>query len=311
MIGEIRLALRLLWVTGPLPLILGIVAALAALNVFSGVNAAYQSQAQFDRTVDAYAQAGDDLGAALREPAGVSESGGSMMVENTARFDYDQLAAALQSLLPFNAVDEALKFQALLVFPAALFVLALWLSTAPRRYGFEKVILVRAGVATTTASRQVTVAVAALLMSAIAVVVDLLGRTVAWAVVSRDIDFAAFPPLEELPEHNPLAQAAVVLAVALFFGWAGLAVGAATGVFIVPTIVFLAWDYVLPILVPHDPRNWFTVLAHGAFDFTSTFALRPALPVDTPIVIAAVAGIIVVLGAAVYPLAGLRNPRAQ
>jgi hypothetical protein len=87
-------------------------------------------------------------------------------------------------------------------------------------------------------------------------------------------------------------------------------VGATVGVFAAPAVLFLIWDLVIPFLGPNDPRNWFVVLGHGAFNYSSGFQLAPAIPLAVPLALtAALAGAVVLLGLG-YLGIRIRNPLA-
>src|ERR1700733_13672562 len=124
------------------------------------------------------------------------------------------------------------------------------MSTVQRRYHLEKVTLVRAGTVRTVAGRQVALLVAAAAIVVVTLAVDAIARAIATAVVSAQLPVDAYPPLSASPLQNVVAQLAVVVLIALFFGGAGIAIGAASGVFAVPAILFLIWDLVVPFLGP-------------------------------------------------------------
>jgi hypothetical protein len=184
-----------------------------------------------------------------------------------------------------------------------------------RRYGLEKVTLTRSGTARAVSSRQLALLVAAALTTAVVLVVEVVGRAIAYAAVSSGIPFAEYPPLappsvQSGLAQNGLEQWGIALLVVAFFGGAGIAIGSIVGVFAVPAIVFLVWDLVVPFLGAGDPRNWFVVLGHGAFDYSSGFQLAPSLPLAVPIALGAPLVGAVVFLALGYGGIRIRNPLA-
>lgn len=310
MIREARVELRLLWRSFVLPAVLVITALLAVGNVVNSAQAVRADYSLLQHTRAEYAHNGMDFAADLRRPAKVTSNGDEQTVTNLARYDYDTFATAVVAISPASSVQETLKYFGFLVFPVLFFLVGLWIATSQRRYRIEKVTLVRAGAAITVAARQLAMLIACATIVAVTLLVDVATRGIAQAVLAADLPLGTFPPLTPPPASDPVAQWGVILLVALFFGGGGVAAGAAAGVFALPAIVFLAWDLVVPIVAQHDPRNWFAVLGHAVFRYSSTFELAQPVPLAVPIAALAAgvgAAVVVALG---YLGIRLRNPRA-
>jgi hypothetical protein len=309
-LAQVRVELRLLWRGLVLPICLVIFALLAVANVANTANSVRADYALVQHTRAEYAANGMDFAGDLKKPAKVTTRGGEQSISNLARYDYDTMADAVVALSPASTVPETMKYFGFLLFPFAFFLIGLWLSTGQRRYHLEKVALVRAGTARTVAARQLTVVLVAAIVVASLVVVDVIARAVATSILSGQLPLAAFTPLSPEPRQSVLVQWGVILLVVLFFGGAGIAVGTIAGVFAVPAIVFLIWDYVVPFLGQHDPRNWFDVLGHSVFSYASAFQLSPAIPLEGPIaLVCALAGTLLLLGLG-YVGIRIRNPLA-
>jgi hypothetical protein len=314
-VREARSALRLLWRSSVLPAMLILTFAIAIANVATAAQAVQADYTQLQNTKSEYARNGMDYRADLRKPAGVAESGQPGGVEqrsvaNLARFDYDTLASAIVALSPARSINETLGYLGFILFPVLFFLSGLWISTAPRRARIEKAILVRAGLPRTIAARQVAILAAGVAIITLAVGTDLLARTIARAIVSSTVPIAGFRPLSVLPTQNLAGQCAAALLVLLFFGAAGIAVGAVAGSFAGPALLFLVWDLVVPILVAGDPRNWFLLLGHQVFRYSDTFQLAEPIPIPVPLAIGAAVGATAVLIGVGYLGIRIRNPRA-
>jgi hypothetical protein len=308
--AQVRVELRLLWRGFVLPVCLVILALLAIANVANAANAVRADYALVQHTRAEYAANGMDFTGDLKKPAGVTTSGGEQSISNLARYDYDTMADAVLAISPASFVSETLKYFGPLLFPFAFFLIGLWLATGQRRYHLEKVALVRVGTTKVVAARQLTLVVVSVIAVATLLIVDVIARAVATAILSAQLPLAAFTPLSSPPTQNALVQWAFILLVVLFFGGAGLAIGAMAGVFAVPAIVFLIWDYVVPFLGANDPRNWFDVLGHSAFRYGSGFQLSPAIPIDGELALAfAIIGTVLLLGLG-YLGIRIRNPLA-
>jgi hypothetical protein len=309
-LAQTRVELRLLWRGLVLPIAVALFAMLAVANVVNTAGSVRSDYSLVQHTRAEYAANGMDFLGDLRKPAGVSTRGGEQTITNLARYDYDTLAAAVVALSPMSTVEESLKYFGLLLFPFAFFLIGLWLATGQRRYHLEKVTLVRAGPMATVVARQLALLGAAAVLVAVVLVVDVISRAVATMVASGELPLSAFRPLSPPPEHSELVQWGLIVLVVAFFGGAGLAIGALSGAFAIPAILFLIWDYVLPFLGAHDPRNWFDVIGHAVFSSASPFQLAPAIPLAEPLAVgAAVVGAVLLLGLG-YVGIRIRNPLA-
>jgi hypothetical protein len=310
MIRETAFELRIMWRSFVLPLMLVLVAVLAVANAMNAADSVRSDYVQVEHTRTEYAANGMDFMADLKRSPDVTTEGGDQSIGNLARYDYDVAANAIVAISPTSAVDEALKYFGFLIYPLLFFLLGLWSATSQRRYRLEKVTLVRAGSARTTAARQLALLAAAAIIIGITLIADVVTRSIEYSILAGQIPFDVFRPLTAAPVANPAAQWGVILLVALFFGGGGIAAGAITGVFAIPALVFLAWDLVIPIVWVHDPRNWFAVLGHAVFTYSPSFQLAQPVPLALPIALAAGTASAVVLLALGYVGIRLRNPRA-
>ena len=311
LVAATRGELRLLWRGFVLPVVLIVCALFAVGNVINQTTAVRSDYALVQHTRAEYRANGMDFQADLAKPAKVVTQGDEQTISNLARYDYDTMASAIIALSPASTVSEVLKYFGFIFFPVLFFLLGLWMSTVQRRYHLEKVTLTRAGPFVTVGARQLALLVSAAVTVVVILIVDAVSRAVATGVMSSQLPFASYPPLSPAVAHRPLAEWGIALLVIAFFGAAGIAIGALAGVFAIPAILFLIWDLVVPFLGPNDPRNWFVLLGHSAFDFGSGFQLAPAIPVAAAIALLGTLGgtlVLVVLG---YLLIRVRNPLAS
>ena len=306
----VRLELRLLWRGLVLPICLAVCALFAIANVGNQVDAVHSDFALVQHTRAEYRANGMNFEADLRKPAQVVTKGNEQSVTNLARYDYDTMAASVIALSPASAVPESLKYFSFIFFPVIFFLLGLWMSTVQRRYSVEKSRLARSGSARVIAARQLTVLISAAGAVVTVLVVEVIGRAIAYGAVSASLPFADYPPLSPPPAQNGWAQWGIAFLVVAFFGSAGILVGAIAGVFAVPAVLFVIWDLVIPFLGPGDPRDWFVALGHAAFNYSSGFQLAPAVPIAVPIALAASLTGAVGLIALGYVGIRIRNPLA-
>jgi hypothetical protein len=309
-IAETRTELRLAWRSFVLPGVLILCALIAVLNVSNTSQLVRSDYSLLQHTRAEYAANHLNFAADLRKPVVVTTNGGQQSITNLARYDYDTMATAATAMSPASAEPESLKYFGFLIFPAIFFLLGLWMSTSQRRHHLEKATLVRAGTAKTLAARQLALVASAVAVIAVVELADVIARAIAQASLSAQIPLSVFAPLSPVPAQNPWAQWGVILLVVLFFGWGGIAFGAFAGVFAVPGLVFLVWDYVVPIFAVHDPRNWFAVLGHSVFRYDTGFQLTAPIPLGEPVALVAVLVTTVALGAIGYLGMRIRNPLA-
>jgi hypothetical protein len=306
----VRLEVRLLWRGLVLPICLAVCVLFAIANVGNQVDAVHSDFTLVQHTRAEYKANGMDFEADLRKPAHVVTKGDEQSVTNLARYDYDTVAASIVALSPAGTVPESLKYFTFIFFPVIFFLMGLWMSTVQRRYSLEKSRIARAGTARVIAARQLALLSAALVAVVTVLVVEVITRAIAFGIVSASLPFSDYPTLSPPPGQNGWGQWGVLVLVVAFFGGAGIVIGSTVGVFAVPAVLFLIWDLVIPFLGPNDPRNWFVVLGHHVFNYSSGFQLAPALPLAVPIAFAAsLAGAVALLGLG-YLGIRVRNPLA-
>ncbi len=310
MIGEIRTELRFAWRSLVLPALLVLAAVFALLNVVNTAQLVQNDYSLVQHTRAEYAENHKDFAADLRKPVVITDEAGGQTISNLARYDYDTMVAAKQAISPASTVTETLKYFGFLLFPAFFFLLGLWMSTSQRRHRVEKATFVRAGTVRTLAARQLALLVCAAVTVLVIEVIDVVARSIAQAQLASRIPFDVFVPLGTQPPQDPDAQWGVILLVVLFFGWGGITIGAFVGSFAIPGLVFLIWDFVVPILGAHDPRNWFIVLAHGVFRYDTGFQLAPSVPLALPIALVVAVVATVVISGVGYLGIRIRNPLA-
>jgi hypothetical protein len=306
----VRLELALVWRGWVLPICLIVCALFAIANVGNQVDAVHSDYVLVQHTRAEYSHNGMDFNADLRKPAHVVIKGNEQSVTNLARYDYDTMAASIIALSPTSTISESLKYFSFIFFPVIFFLVGLWMSTVQRRYSIEKNTLARFGTARVVAARQLTVLIAAVATIVAVLVVEAVARAIAFAIESGALPFSDYAPIGTPAPQNALAQWGIVLLVVAFFGGAGVVVGATVGVFAVPAVLFLIWDLVIPFLGPNDPRNWFVVLGHSAFNYSSGFQLAPAIPLAAPIALSASLAVAATLLALGYLGIRIRNPLA-
>jgi hypothetical protein len=314
--GELSTLLRFALRSFVIPALVLVCVLLSIGNVVGAAQSVRADYAQVEHTRAEYAANHLDFEAALRQPMKATTTGNEQVVGNLARYDFDAMAAAVASISPSKTVPESLKFFGFLVYPALFFLLGLWLATGQRRYKLDKVALVRAGPNRTALTRQFSLAAIAAATVAATLLTDVVARSIAQAALARAVPLSLFTssasgvPLPASDPGDPLAQWGVILLVTIFFGMGGLAIGTVSGVFGAPAIVFLVWDFVVPVVGVLDPRDWFEVLGHRVFDYSAQFELAAPIPLDPRLAIAAA-----VVGSAVFVALGyvgirIRNPRA-
>ena len=226
----------------------------------------------FSRSLDQAEQNGVTLEEALATPVGQTSEGGMNTVDNVLRFDYENAAAALNSLHPVAATVHALEFATFIVFPVLFAVYGIVTSTYDYRYqtwkvkvaahGWPRILISKAGsLVLAIGVAMVTVVVTGLALAAV------VGRFFAPEVP------AELAGVEINRVGALLPGVAVALASCVFFGLVGLALGTIFRSAIAPLIGFLVVNFIVPILSPFDPRNLLSALGHQAFTFEGPFQL--------------------------------------
>jgi hypothetical protein len=313
MINGIRSELRFAFRSFVIPIAIIVCALIAVGSAFISANAVESDYSQLQATRAQYEQRHASFEAALSKPDHVVSSGGVTSTDNPARFDYDTMVEDIAALSPANSIQESFKFLGFLVYPIVFFLVGLWLATGQRRYRLDKVTLVRMGGPRSMASKQIAMVLIAAMCVAVTLAAGVVTRSALYPQLASQLPLSSFHPLSPLPAQDPGQQWAVMLLVTVFFGGAGIAVGTIFGVFAIPAIVFIVYDFIVPVLGTHDPRNWLEVLGHAVFTYSMSavgFQLADPKPLALPIALGLTVTSAVILVALGYVGIRIRNPRA-
>ncbi|MGG5251951.1 ABC transporter permease, partial [Neobacillus sp. SM06] len=100
-------------------------------------------------------------------------------------------------------------------------------------------------------------------------------------LIKMDIPINEFK-IESLPkDHNVFVQYLLALLVCFIFATIGFYIGILFKGFIVPSLIFVIYDFIIPIMGKLDPRNLISILGHKVFNFQGRMKLFE--PIDLPI----------------------------
>jgi hypothetical protein len=250
---------------------------LIATIAFSGWNLFLQmkqTQDQYDlylRTEAEFKKDGIDIEEALRTPANVEmqQSSGSQVaqIDNVLRYDYDNLAYSLYLMNPNHVVSQTLEWMTFMFFPFIFAMFGIYLATYDRKFRTIKIRAVQTGWKTNLLSKQLSMYISSTLIVSISLLTSYIIGMILYQFVVQDIPANEFK-LEAIPEsHNIFLQYFLSLFICFIFSTLGFYLGTVLKGFMAPTLIFVVYNFIIPILGKFDIRNMLAVLGHKVFDF--------------------------------------------
>lgn len=306
---ELSAELRYQYYSGAM-LVVAVLMAVGATVAFTGsASSAQSAHESFVERVEMFEENGVSLGAALEAPMTITRDGNAETIDNPLKYDYLEVGKsfhAIDGVIPL--MGTALDLVTFIVIPLTFLALGANSATFDRRARTMKLRASRDAWPCITAAKLLSIALMAALAitsttlsaTAISIVVDDYVRQLTGAI---DYELSAPTPASPL-----IAKLLMTLLVAVFFGFAGYAVGAVTNSTSWPMVLAAAALFVLPFVSPWDPRNLLATLGVEVYDFWGQFRMRPPLVVELPAAVAALVGYLTAAVAVsmVLPRAGKR-----
>ena len=125
----------------------------------------------------------------------------------------------------------------------------------------------RLGVFKAMLSNQVSVVVFIVILALATVLTDLIARTIYGGILSAELPVSSYPDLSPIGATNWILAAPVLLLVWIFYGTLGYFFGTLLKGLAVAAIIFIAYNYVVPVLGALDPRSWVANLSRVFSDY--------------------------------------------
>jgi len=258
---------------------LGLLVAIQSVSFVGTYSSVTAQRDFFVQKVAEYHSHGEELSDALQRPVRVIDKGGGLQsIENPLKYDYIQLSNSVYALDGANLIGTTVDYAAFLLFPLLFVYLGLLLSTFDRQSRTTLLRLSRNRWSDVRLSKVVTVVVVAGATTVALFCIALLASLVTAPMVDDLRHGIGFPVVA--PESvSPLwLKGVFAFGCAVFFGLAGLGLGALTRNVTVPLVGVSIVTFAVPIMTRFDPRNALAVIGQSVLDFWGQFKAVPAAP---------------------------------
>jgi hypothetical protein len=311
-VGAVRTQVVLQWKSYVIAVLVALVLALTVANVANSFGAVHDNYRELLQTKAQYAANGMNFAADLAKPAKIVNVDGGQGTSNIARSDYDALSHSIDAMSPGQGPTEVLKYLGIFLFPAIFFLFGAQVASYGNKFRTEKLAVVRLGVFRSMLANQASVLVFILIVAIASVLSDVISRAIYGAVLSSQLPVGKYPDLSPFGVTNWLVAAPMLLLVWVFYGTLGYFFGTLFKGVAVPAIIFIAYNYVLPVFGVFDPRSWVANLARGFFDYsTGSFAIFQPQAISAGACLALLAGVTCIAWVGSLVIATRRNPLAR
>lgn len=260
-----------------------ILIAFSALTIFSVFNLYAQMSQTKDlystylNTVKHYETEGMDVQKALNSSPDIqvtTEEDGTIVTEvnNVILYDYNNVAHSIFIMKPDKIVTQTLEWMSFVFYPFIFTVYGIYMATYDLKYKTIKLRAVQDEWKDILLSKLLSSFLATIIMITASLVVSYLFGLVFYKMIDNSIPINEFKFVLQT-EHNVILQFLLSIFICLFFLMIGFYLGLIFKGFMVPTIIFVIYNFIVPVLGKYDIRNIISILGHKVFDFAGRFQL--------------------------------------
>jgi hypothetical protein len=300
-LGGIRTELRFAWWSRYFlwMVLAGVI--VGGLSVVTVNGAAVAASQEYQQIVREARGSGVDIDAELTAPLHVENNGDNVTIDNPVRYGYENARAALGMLQPSGYAANAAQVAGFLLAPLVAFGAGMVLALKDYRHRTIRLRAVRSRLGELELASSATAGILG-----IAAVVGAISAALVGGAVTGGSTVAMLAPgmFEPLPQTAGLgavgAWVGFAVVASVFFGACGVATGLVTRSLVAPMATFTAFQLMVPILGPWDPRAMILSVGNALAPLAGTLRLRPVAGTLAPgwnlAVLAGLAGVLLLLG---------------
>lgn len=264
------------------------------------------------RTEAEYKKDGIDIEKSLNSPVKIEEHIGgngdkSEVIENILRYDYENLAYSIYMIKPGQVLSTSLEWVSFIFFPIIFMIYGVYLATYDRKYKTLKMKSIQYNWKHFILSKQLSMYLSAFLMLTISILASYVAGRIFYTIISKEIPIEKFQSIKSPPDKNIFIQCIIVLFIVIIFSTIGFCLGVICKGILIPTLVFVVYNFSLPILGEYDIRNMIAVLGHKAFNFLGNFKLFSPSDMSTGIATLLLISFILLLTLITYSIFGRQS----
>ncbi|ANY65479.1 hypothetical protein BBD42_02610 [Paenibacillus sp. BIHB 4019] len=250
---------------------------LSTLNLFGLVSKAEGTYDVYVKTYNEFKDAGIDVEAMLKSPINrdIKQNGSDRLtkVDNPVRFQFEEAGAASQLLKGTNIITNTLEWLDFVFFPIIFTLLGIHFVSYDYKYKTYKLKVIKAKWNKLFAGKLFALFTCTFFIFIFTLIASyMIGLYFHSQVVNR-IPIEQFSSLPQIENNKFIIQLVFSLFICIFFSLIGFLMGILFKSFILPTIIFLVFNLLLPVLGKYDIRNMIAIISHEIFEFKGRFIL--------------------------------------
>lgn len=241
------------------------------------------------RTEAEYKKDGIDIEKALKSPMKIdenTESNGdkSEVIENILRYDYESLSYSIYAIKPNQILSTSLEWVSFIFLPMIFMIYGIYIATYDRKYKTLKIKSIQYNWKHLIISKQLSMYISGFIMLTISFLSSYIVGRIFYIMITKEIPVEQFQPAKIPSDKNIFIQCGMIFFIVIIFSTLGFCLGVLFKGILIPTLIFVLYNFAIPILGVYDIRNMIAVLGHQVFNFLGNFKLF--IPSDMPIGIA-------------------------
>ncbi|MFC0523446.1 ABC transporter permease subunit [Pontibacillus salicampi] len=256
-----------------------ILIALCIVNYHNKYNNAIQNYELFTQTKDNMEADGYDIEKELQKTPEIKKEGGTEVIENVLAYDYNNLVS---SLIPFqfkDALSNTFEWLSFVFFPIIFALYGLITATYDYHYKTIKMKAVTFSFKNIFIGKILAMSLYALLIIILLIIITYGTHYIYRTLLISQLPYNEFASSIPASNSHSLWIVMFALSVMLLFAIFGMSIGFIVKSALIPAIILLVFNFMIPILGVYDPRNLLANFGHQLFNFQGNFQLFSPKPV--------------------------------
>ncbi|MDI6604471.1 MAG: hypothetical protein QME35_04955 [Thermoanaerobacteraceae bacterium] len=258
----------------------------SVLNLYNQMTNVKNNYNLFLHTQTEEKKIGNNIEKELNSPVDIKKENGLEIINNPLKFDYDNVALSIYDLKkPDRIITNTLKYLSFFFYSFFFTIYGIYISTYDIKFKTIKVKAVQRNWNQILFSKQLSIFVSSFIIILIVLLLSNIVGSLFYYILSHQIPVNDFK-LSVLPsDTNVVLQFILSISISFIFSTIGFYLGLIFRGFMYPAVIFIVYDFILPVIGKYDLRNLISVLGHKVFDFYGNFILFKPIEVPTNIVI--------------------------
>lgn len=252
-----------------IPLIMiTVIMMLISLNYFNLYKSAIANYDLYKKTEAIHLNQGLNIEEELKkEPNIYIDNDGVEVLENVLSYDYKNLVSSINELRPINNISISLKWLTFIFFPLIFTLYGINIGTYDYFYKTIKIKIVHNKWKDVFIGKLLAIYLMTIIIFIVTIFSSIIISNIVFGILKNNIPIHGYIDNSSFDMLSFIKMSILSLTVCLLYGTIGLCIGIIFKSPLIPSLLFVGYNFFLPILFSGDLRNLISTFGHRAFHF--------------------------------------------